>query len=160
MRLIICRDHAIAQMVSDWLLTSHPPLININWFHEMSIGNLLDNAPNFNIWFAFHYRAHNFTSFVQNVAKCDENRWTLIRLQYHPTRIAGQCDLNFKVCVSALAVEKWLFGYLAILWACVDVSNHWLVGDDCTVAWFQSNFSSSEICSTQNGPGSGLLQVP
>jgi hypothetical protein len=124
MRPIICRDRAIAQMVIDWLLTSHPPLININWFHEMLIGNLLDNDTYFNIWVAFHCRAHNFTSSVHKVAKCDENQWTLIRLQYHLTRIAGQCDLNFKVCISAWLwrVIIWVFGHIVgVLWSVLEV---------------------------------------
>jgi hypothetical protein len=110
----------------------------------MSIGNMLDNGPNFNIWFAFHCRAHNF---VQKVAKCDEKRWTLIRSQYHPTRIVGQCDWTLRYASvhwrSSIDCSNDSLG----IWPCgsVNESNHRLVGGDCTVAWVQSHFSSCEM---------------
>jgi tRNA U38,U39,U40 pseudouridine synthase TruA len=31
---------------------------------------------------------HNFTSFIQNVAECDEKQRTFIRLHYHTERLA------------------------------------------------------------------------
>jgi hypothetical protein len=43
------------------------PLIDTNRFYETSSINEL----NFNICFAFHFRAHNFTNSVYEVAKCD-----------------------------------------------------------------------------------------
>jgi hypothetical protein len=56
------------------LAYSHPPLIDVNWFHETSsISASLVNEPNFNIGFAVHCKAHNFTNVIQKLAKCDEN---------------------------------------------------------------------------------------
>jgi hypothetical protein len=57
------------------LLYSHPPLIDINWFHELStISDSLVNEPNFSVCFAVLRKAHNFSNFVQKVAKCDEEQ--------------------------------------------------------------------------------------
>jgi hypothetical protein len=57
------------------MVYSHPPLIDINWFLETSLNSdSLVNEPSFNVCFAFHCRACNFTSFIQKVAKWDEEQ--------------------------------------------------------------------------------------
>jgi hypothetical protein len=45
----------------------------------------------------------------KKVAECDEKQWTLIRLRYHTTRMAGQLDWACKrsQCACALAVVDW-----------------------------------------------------
>jgi hypothetical protein len=72
--------------------------------------------------FNFLYRAHNFTAFIQKVAKCDENNkhcW----LHYHTTRAAGQHGWACKHCLTCahtanhwFARELWSFAYIDILW--------------------------------------------
>jgi hypothetical protein len=57
------------------LMFSHAPLIYFNGFREMLlISDLLVNELGCSIWFSFHCRAHNYTNFIQKVAKCDEKQ--------------------------------------------------------------------------------------
>jgi hypothetical protein len=43
--------------------------------------------PNFNICFAIHFRSPNLNNSIQKVVKCDDYRYTLVRLHYHTTKI-------------------------------------------------------------------------
>lgn len=55
------------------LLYCHFPLTDLNWFYAMSsITNSMVNKLNFNICSAFHCSAHNFTNFIQDIAKYDK----------------------------------------------------------------------------------------
>jgi hypothetical protein len=118
------------------LMYSRAPLIYLNGFREMLISDLLVNELNCSICFAFHCRAHNLTNFIHKVAKFDEKQWTLIRLHYHTTRKAGQCDWVLNI---ANASVHWqlLIGWgatvvrvLGILWECQwiksSISEGWL----------------------------------
>jgi hypothetical protein len=80
--LQFCVSHF--QLLGTPIIYSHPPLIDVNLFHELSsISDFSVNKPNLNICFDFHCRAHNFTNIIQKVAKCDEKQLALIRLHYH-----------------------------------------------------------------------------
>jgi hypothetical protein len=62
-------------MTTDKVMYSHPPLTDVNWFHETSsISDSSVNEPNFSICLNFHFRAHNFINCVQRVAKSDEKQ--------------------------------------------------------------------------------------
>jgi hypothetical protein len=67
----ICTDGLIALYVSvSSASPGYPPLIDLNWFYETSsISDSLVNDPSSNIRIAFHYKAHNFTNFIQKVCK-------------------------------------------------------------------------------------------
>jgi hypothetical protein len=63
---------------------SHPPLFDVNWFHEVSLISYSSiNVTNFNIFFAFYCTAHIFSNFIHEVSKLDEKLWTFVRLHYH-----------------------------------------------------------------------------
>jgi hypothetical protein len=81
--LLFIKETDIGNRVSpiNWLIGSLKcHWLVIHWFTE----------PNFIICFAFQYRAHNFSNFIQKVTKCDREQQTLVRLHYQTTRMANK----------------------------------------------------------------------